>query len=156
MILKFHFLDFVQWCKFDVRFFCLVGWFCFVWFFFPLTADDLDLTWYYYLNSRKIIFFYFPLNIFFKKSPKDPPPSLTDFFYKYQHSWFKRKQDEGIPRTIFNALELVVTALNKFAEWILISQSCKITSTHFHILLQLSKHFEEKVPLIVYVLLILS
>ena len=67
-----------------------------------------------------------------------------------------KKQDEGIPRTIFTALELVVTTLTRFAEWILISQSWKITSTHFHILLQLSKHYEEKVPLIVCALLILS
>lgn len=77
-------------------------------------------------------------------------------YYKYQHSRFKRKQNEGIVRTIFTSLELVATSLNKFAEWILISQSRKITSTHFLILLQLSKNYEEKVLLIMYELLILS
>lgn len=62
----------------------------------------------------------------------------------------------NILRTISTSLELVVTSLNKFAEWILISQSHKITSAHFLILLQLIKNYEEKVPLIVYELLILS
>lgn len=77
-------------------------------------------------------------------------------FNKYELSWFKKKQGESIPWTTFTVIELVVTALNKFDEWLLISQSRKITSTHFHVLLQLKNHYEENVPLIVYVLFIFS
>lgn len=59
-----------------LEFFRLVGYL--LWFggFFPSTVHDLDLTWYYYLNSSDIIY-YFP--IFFNKPSKNPPPSLTDF-----------------------------------------------------------------------------
>lgn len=136
--------------------------------------SSIFISWIFlfsYLNL--ILFFFFSINCWgfwaglrllpeFKETIKQALKGsilliiIIIFFNKYELSWFKKKQGESIPWTTFTVIELVVTALNKFDEWLLISQSRKITSTHFHVLLQLKNHYEENVPLIVYVLFIFS
>lgn len=133
-----------------VCFFCLVDlalllFFLEFFWFFPLTDNDLNLNWYGHLYSIKM--FSFSLNDFYTAS-NYLYLSLTDFLIN-----ISTLDSRGNKMTIFPELFFCTRISSNCTEQIcwmnMISQSCKITSTSFLILLQLSKQDEEKVSLIV-------